>query len=54
MIARSVHNHTPENQLNNPVFKRFLVEKAGITGISSSHINIDKMPLYSQNYSLFL
>ena len=41
MIARTVHNHTPENQLNKKVFAKFK-----ITDIPKKQkiINIDKIP----------
>ena len=31
MIARLVHNHTPESQLENPLFKQFIVNKKRIS-----------------------
>jgi len=55
MIARSVHNHTPEAQLDFPYFKQFLVKKktkytakknADLdTGVSID-MNIDELPVY--------
>ena len=27
MIARTVHNHTPQNQLKNPLFKKYCVQE---------------------------
>ena len=31
MIARLVHKHTPEAQLENPLFKQFIVNKKRIS-----------------------
>ena len=43
MIARCVHNHTPQNQLSRELFKRFIIE-------NSDHlpelINIDELPCF--------
>jgi len=46
MIARNVHNHTPQNQLDRPEFKNFLVEKnENLETIDNIiEINIDKIP----------
>ena len=41
MIARIVHNHTPEKQLEFPFFKQFLVKDS-----SDLSINIDELPSY--------
>jgi len=46
MIARHVHNHTPQKQLDRPEFKQFLVEKNTILEKNIAaviEINIDKM-----------
>ena len=43
MIARNVHNHTPENQLNEPYFKQFLYSDVQE---DQTIINIDKIPSY--------
>ena len=43
MIARIVHNHTPENQLTYPFFTQFLTEST-----SNHNINIDVLPNYSE------
>jgi len=43
MIARIVHNHTPENQLTYPFFTQFLTESP-----SNHNINIDVLPNYSE------
>ena len=42
MIARTVHNHTPEEQLNFPFFSQFLTQKTNI-----NTINIDAIPCYA-------
>ena len=47
MIARLVHNHTPQKQLERPEFSKYMVNgknipKDGITSI----INIDNLPVY--------
>jgi len=41
MIVRTVHNHTPEKQLENPIFKHFLSSKKKIK--KQKIINIDNM-----------
>ena len=33
MIVRTVHNHTPEAQLNRPEFSKYLIEKEEIDGL---------------------
>jgi hypothetical protein len=45
MIARSVHNHTPQAQLSKPIFAEYEFPKKKV---KSSHriLNIDKMPCY--------
>jgi hypothetical protein len=45
MIARSVHNHTPQKQVSNPVFSRFLSnrKKCG----KKKFIDIDALPIYA-------
>jgi hypothetical protein len=45
MIARSVHNHTPSNQLNDPYFSQFLCKEDCIE--FSSIIDIDSYPCYA-------
>ena len=45
MIARTVHEHSPENQLNFDFFKQFLIEENGDKE-SYNIINIDKLPKY--------
>ena len=44
MIARSVHNHTPEAQLNKQIFSQYSVFKNKIKNITI--INIDDIPTY--------
>ena len=41
MIARSVHNHTPEKQLDYDYFKQYMVDE-----IVESCVNIDMLPCY--------
>ena len=45
IITKTVHNHTPENQLNNPLFKQYKIKNNIIT--SSNHIyhvmNLDRL-----------
>jgi hypothetical protein len=45
MIARSVHNHTPQGQLSKPIFADYEFPKKKV---KTTHriINIDKMPCY--------
>ena len=45
MIARSVHNHTPQSQLSKPIFVGYEFPKKSV---KSTHriLNIDKMPCY--------
>ena len=43
MIARTVHNHTPENQLDKQVFARFVVGKKKV---KNKVFDIDKLPTY--------
>ena len=45
MIARTVHKHTPQNQLNNPLFKKFCVSRKKISK-KAKIFNIDKLPSY--------
>ena len=44
MIARTVHNHTPENQLDKQVFARFVVGKKKVKKMKV--FDIDKLPTY--------
>jgi len=49
MIARTVHNQTPECQLSRNIFKQFIVPVS--TEVQSHvHINIDKLPEYYTKY----
>jgi len=49
MIARTVHEHTPESQLKDPYFRQFLLSEKKIKAISSKSqiINIDNIPSYA-------
>ena len=42
MIARHVHNHTPQSQLERPEFSQFSVQNINENDID---INIDKIPI---------
>ena len=47
MIARTVHKHTPENQLEYSFFKQFILKKS--KDIVLDHVNmidLDVMPCY--------
>jgi hypothetical protein len=46
MIARCVHNHTPQSQLLRKEFQTFIVDKTQMTNHSDEIINIDAMPSY--------
>jgi hypothetical protein len=49
MIARTVHNQTPEHQLSRNIFKQFIVPHS--TEVQAHvHMNIDKMPEYYTKY----
>jgi hypothetical protein len=45
MIARCVHKHTPNAQLERPEFKKFIVNKSQISK-SEGVLNIDEIPCY--------
>ena len=47
MIARNVHNHTPQSQLSKPIFAAYEFPKKKV---KTTHriINIDKMPCYME------
>jgi len=45
MIARTVHNHTPHNVLNNEYFERYIVNRKKINK-NTPIINIDNIPCY--------
>lgn len=45
MIARIVHNHTPDNQLQRPEFSQYSISKSQIGNKVMKHVmNIDSMP----------
>ena len=46
MIARCVHNHTPQNQLNRPEFVSFIVTKNMISK-TATIMDIDEIPSFS-------
>jgi hypothetical protein len=47
MIARGVHNHTPQLQLERPEFKKFLFKSSSFKGeMIEDLINIDKIPSF--------
>ncbi len=46
MIARTVHNHTPEAQLNKDIFNKYQTTGRQIKSKKSKIINIDKLPSY--------
>jgi len=46
MIARTVHNHTPQEQLDFPYFKQFLTEKK--LGSKVDVLDLDELPVYVQ------
>jgi hypothetical protein len=47
MIARSVHNHTPQAQLAKPIFASYEFPKKKVKS-SNRILNIDKMPSYME------
>lgn len=47
MIARTVHNHTPESQLTNKLFTKMKVKRR-VVNKSSLLIDIDRIPSYTQ------
>ena len=50
MIARTVHNHTPEAQLEYDYFKQFIMNIE--MDINDKNINIDELPvLFNQTNS---
>jgi hypothetical protein len=46
MIARTVHNHSPEAQLEEPYFKQFLLLKEDVKDVNSV-IDLDALPCYA-------
>lgn len=46
MIARTVHNHTPQKVLLNPLFDKYTIARKKINTTSSATIiNIDSLPV---------
>jgi hypothetical protein len=45
MIARCVHNHSPNAQLDRPEFSKFVINKTGLTK-GEIVMNIDELPSY--------
>lgn len=48
MIARLVHNHTPEAQLERSVFKKYLISNKKMD-VKNKIIDIDELPCYMEN-----
>jgi hypothetical protein len=46
MISRTVHKHTPENQLEYPFFKQFMVKSKNLVLDDVVMIDVDSMPCY--------
>jgi hypothetical protein len=47
MIARTVHAHIPEKQLENPLFSKYEVKRSALSQNAKHHvINIDALPEY--------
>ena len=44
MIARYVHNHTPQSQLERPEFNKYSINKKDIE-TNKKIINIDELPI---------
>ena len=44
MIARTVHNHTPQNQVDNIIFSNFIINRKRTN--KKKLIDIDKLPVY--------
>ena len=51
MIARCVHNHTPQNQLSRPEFKHYEVQSKNLPK-DAVIMNIDNYPCYSNSNSI--
>ena len=47
MIARTVHKHTPQNQLDNVIFSKFKINRKKAN--KKKMIDIDKLPSYTQS-----
>jgi hypothetical protein len=50
MIARSIHNAIPENQISNELFKKYIVSKKNINK-KTKIINLDLIPNLSSESS---
>jgi hypothetical protein len=49
MIARTVHKHTPVNQLANPLFSKYEVKRSTLSSSAKQNVmNIDELPEYFQ------
>jgi hypothetical protein len=49
MIARTVHKHTPANQLANPLFSKYEVKRSTFSSSAKQNVmNIDDLPEYFQ------
>ena len=46
MISRTVHNHTPDEQLTDPFFAKFQINKKLTNKEKNSVFSIDKLPIY--------
>ena len=50
MIAKTAHNHTPDAQLERPIFKKFLIKPHQLKQINKDNlIDIDAMILQNNN-----
>jgi hypothetical protein len=49
MIARTVHNQTPQDQLDRPIFNRYLHEQT-LDITTDTIVNIDMIPQYHPHY----
>ena len=48
MIARTVHKHTPQAQLERPLFNKYLVTRKKI-GKKTKFVDIDTMPILTES-----
>ena len=48
MIARTVHKHTPQAQLERPLFKKYLVTRKKVGG-KTKFVDIDTMPILTES-----
>ena len=53
MIARTVHNHTPYNQLQRAFFKQYKVSNLDMSSATGLYLNIDEIPCYVNPTSKF-